>query len=93
MVKTKNFSQTYPCGAGAHYSSGTKIPNFSPKMQIVSQGPILSSRPQLLGPGTLPGWVLLITKPLGYWTKKAGSLVSGFLASSTLKVINNVLIV
>ena len=88
MVKTKIFSQTYPCGAGAHYSSGPKTPHFSPKMQIVSQGPILSSRPQLLGPGTLPGWVLLITKPSGYWTKKAGLLVSGFLASSTLKDLN-----
>ena len=51
----------------------------------MSQGPVLSLRPQLLGPGTLPGWELLITKPLGYWTKKVGSLVSGFLASSTLK--------
>ena len=47
MVKTKKFSQTYHCGAGAHYSSGPKTPHFSPKMQLVPQGPILSSRPQL----------------------------------------------
>ena len=91
MVKTKNFSQTHHCGSRAHYSSGPKNPDFSPKMQIVSQGPILSPRPQILGPGTLPGWVLLITEPLGYWTKKVGSLVSGFLASSTLKRIKQFL--
>ena len=49
------------------------------------QGSVLGPRPLLLGSGTSPGWVLLIIVPLSYLTKKMGSLISGSLASSTLK--------
>ena len=45
MVKTQIFSQTYPCRAGAHYSSGPKTAYFGSKTQIASQGPVLREWP------------------------------------------------
>ena len=63
---------------------GPKSTYFGLISKISPYDPVLSPRPLLLGPGTSPGWVLLILEPYSYFTKYMGVLISGSLASSTL---------
>ena len=68
---------------------GPKSAYFALLWNNPPQGPVLGPRPLLLGLGTSPGWVLLIIVPFSYLTKNMGSMISGSLASSTLKKFSN----
>ena len=62
-----------------------EIAYFEPNLKIWPQGSIWTPRPQLLVPGGLPDVVLMILQPMVDFEKGVGRVISGYLASSTLK--------
>ena len=67
------------------YVSVPEIAYFEPNLKIWPQGSIWTPRPQLLVPGGLPDVALMILQPMVDFEKGVGRVISGYLASSTLK--------
>ena len=57
--------------AGAFLSRCSELLGYR-DLRTKNASKVLSLKSKIFGPGTLSSWVLLMTEPSGYWTKKVG---------------------
>ena len=80
MVKTKIFSQTYPCGAGGHYSSDPKTPDFSPKKANRVPGTHFKLQTPTFGPRHIAWLGTIDNEAIGLLDQKSGFASIGILS-------------